>query len=57
MATRPDLDHGYVTVPQKELNGREIPYARGKGLGGTSIMNFMGTCSFYFVVERLRLIC
>lgn len=40
--TRQDLDHGYVTVPQKELNGREIPYQRGKGLGGTSILNFMG---------------
>ncbi|KAF2182459.1 GMC oxidoreductase [Zopfia rhizophila CBS 207.26] len=39
--TRPDLDHGYVTVPQKELNGRTIAYTRGKGLGGSSILNFM----------------
>ncbi|KAF2502442.1 choline dehydrogenase [Lophium mytilinum] len=38
--TRPDLDHGYSTVPQKELNDRCISYARGKGLGGSSILNF-----------------
>lgn len=37
---RPDLDHGYVSEPETGLNGRQIPYARGKGLGGTSIMNF-----------------
>jgi hypothetical protein len=28
--TRPDLDHGYVTVAQSQLNGRVMPYARGK---------------------------
>lgn len=39
--TRPDLDHGYHTTAQKELNDRVIPYLRGKGLGGTSILNFM----------------
>jgi choline dehydrogenase-like flavoprotein len=38
--TRPDLDHGYLTVPQKELNGRSIQYMRGKGLGGSSVLNF-----------------
>jgi choline dehydrogenase-like flavoprotein len=32
-------DYGYKTVPQKELGGREIPYARGKGLGGSSAIN------------------
>ena len=37
---RPDLDHGYVTVPQKNLDGRTIPYTRGRGLGGCSILNF-----------------
>ncbi|KAH7116109.1 choline dehydrogenase [Dendryphion nanum] len=37
---RPDLDHGYVSTPQKELNDRVIPYNRGKGLGGSSILNF-----------------
>jgi len=31
----------YVTTPQKELNGREVPYPRGKGLGGSSANNFM----------------
>lgn len=39
--TRPDLNYGYNTTPQTELNGRVIPYLRGKGLGGSSIMNFM----------------
>lgn len=31
----------YVTTPQKELNGRKVPYPRGKGLGGSSANNFM----------------
>ncbi|KAF2473694.1 choline dehydrogenase [Lindgomyces ingoldianus] len=38
--TRPDLDHGHVSIPEKELNGRTIQYTRGKGLGGSSILNF-----------------
>jgi choline dehydrogenase-like flavoprotein len=33
------LDYGYKTVPQKELGGREILYARGKGLGGSTATN------------------
>ncbi|KAF2263305.1 choline dehydrogenase [Lojkania enalia] len=37
---RPDLDYNYESTPQKELNGRMIRYYRGKGLGGSSIMNF-----------------
>ncbi|ORY09615.1 choline dehydrogenase [Clohesyomyces aquaticus] len=37
---RPDLDHGHVSGPNKELNDRTINYTRGKGLGGSSIMNF-----------------
>ncbi|KAF2866413.1 hypothetical protein BDV95DRAFT_505141 [Massariosphaeria phaeospora] len=40
MAMRPDLDHGFISTPQKELNNRTITYTRGKGLGGTSILNF-----------------
>jgi choline dehydrogenase-like flavoprotein len=37
---RTDLDHGYVTEPEPGLSGRMVPYQRGKGLGGSSIMNF-----------------
>jgi choline dehydrogenase-like flavoprotein len=31
----------YETVPQMHLNNRVIPYPRGKGLGGSSVNNFM----------------
>lgn len=37
---RPDLDHGYVSEAEAALNGRQIGYTRGKGLGGSSILNF-----------------
>ncbi|KAF2627185.1 GMC oxidoreductase [Macroventuria anomochaeta] len=37
---RPDLDHGYVSEPESALNSRTIAYTRGKGLGGSSILNF-----------------
>ena len=30
----------YQTTPQKELNGRRLPYPRGKGMGGSSANNF-----------------
>ncbi|KAF2651765.1 GMC oxidoreductase [Lophiostoma macrostomum CBS 122681] len=40
VALRPDLDHGFTSTPQKELNQRSIVYTRGKGLGGSSILNF-----------------
>lgn len=40
MALRPDLDYGFESTPQRELNNRTIPYTRGKGLGGSSILNF-----------------
>ncbi|KAJ5623870.1 hypothetical protein N7510_000179 [Penicillium lagena] len=33
------LDYGYKTVPQTQIKGREIPYARGKGLGGSTATN------------------
>ncbi|KAF2026376.1 alcohol oxidase [Setomelanomma holmii] len=39
-ALRPDLDHGHVSEPELALNGRQITYTRGKGLGGSSILNF-----------------
>ncbi|KAL6710344.1 hypothetical protein ACN47E_009290 [Coniothyrium glycines] len=39
-ALRPDLDHGHISEPEPALNGRQIAYTRGKGLGGSSILNF-----------------
>ncbi|KAH7088832.1 hypothetical protein FB567DRAFT_318978 [Paraphoma chrysanthemicola] len=39
-ALRPDLDHGHISEPEPALNGRQITYTRGKGLGGSSILNF-----------------
>ena len=33
------LDYGYKTVPQAALNDRELPYHRGKGLGGSTVTN------------------
>ena len=38
---RSDLDWDYLTEPQKELDGREIYWPRGKMLGGSSSMNAM----------------
>ncbi|KAJ4368394.1 hypothetical protein N0V83_006751 [Neocucurbitaria cava] len=37
---RPDLDQGYTSEPEPGLDGRQIAYTRGKGLGGSSILNF-----------------
>ncbi|KAL8720302.1 MAG: hypothetical protein Q9225_002814 [Loekoesia sp. 1 TL-2023] len=36
----PGYNWGYKTVPQKNLKGREIDYSRGKGLGGSTAINF-----------------
>jgi choline dehydrogenase-like flavoprotein len=30
-----------VTTPQESLGYRHLPYLRGKGLGGSSVVNFM----------------
>ncbi|WP_343600128.1 GMC family oxidoreductase N-terminal domain-containing protein [Mycobacterium sp.] len=38
---RSEVDWDYLTEPQKELNGREIYWPRGKVLGGSSSMNAM----------------
>jgi choline dehydrogenase-like flavoprotein len=38
---RSEVDWDYLTEPQKELNGRQIYWPRGKVLGGTSSMNAM----------------
>lgn len=35
------LDWKFETIPQSGLNGRTIPWARGKAVGGTSLLNFM----------------
>ena len=37
---QPGLNWGYKTVPQSQLNNRRIDYSRGKGLGGSSMINF-----------------
>ncbi|KAL9012166.1 MAG: hypothetical protein Q9173_003047 [Seirophora scorigena] len=36
----PGYNWGYKTVPQEQLNRREIDYSRGKGLGGSTAINF-----------------
>ena len=38
---RSRVDWDYLTEPQKELDGREIYWPRGKMLGGSSSMNAM----------------
>ncbi len=47
----PRFDWGFRSVPQEMLNGRRIYYPRGKGVGGTSLMNGMiymrGTAADY----------
>lgn len=35
------IDWNYRSVPQSELDGKEIALARGKGLGGSSLINYM----------------
>jgi len=34
-------DWAFETIPQPGLNGRTLPWPRGKMVGGTSAMNFM----------------
>ncbi|KAF9468825.1 hypothetical protein BDZ94DRAFT_544141 [Collybia nuda] len=38
---QPDYDWAMKTVPQQHSNGTEIPWPRGRGLGGSSAINFM----------------
>ncbi|KAL8665791.1 MAG: hypothetical protein Q9202_001913 [Teloschistes flavicans] len=40
LATAPGFNWGYKTVPQEHLEQREMDYSRGKGLGGSSAINF-----------------
>ncbi|KAL8933415.1 MAG: hypothetical protein Q9216_006373 [Gyalolechia sp. 2 TL-2023] len=37
----PAVDWGFVTEPQKGLDGRRLHYTRGKTLGGTSARNYL----------------
>lgn len=36
------LNWGFKTTPQEHLNGQQIDYSRGKGLGGSTAINFCG---------------
>lgn len=38
----PEIRVEYQTTPQKHLDGRVLDYLRGKGLGGSSVANFLG---------------
>lgn len=38
--SQPSLNWGYKTVPQEHLNDQQIDYSRGKGLGGSTAINF-----------------
>lgn len=40
--TNPKYDWTFFTTPQKNANNRAILQPRGKGLGGSSLLNFMG---------------
>lgn len=39
-AKEPSLNWGYKTEPQAHLNNQQIDYSRGKGLGGSTAINF-----------------
>ncbi|KAI0709492.1 GMC oxidoreductase [Earliella scabrosa] len=39
---KPELDWAFMSVPQKYANNRPIYQPRGKGLGGSSGLNFLG---------------
>ena len=38
------LDYGYMSTPQLGCNGRMVPQNRGRGLGGSSAVNFQVWC-------------
>ena len=40
LLTYPDYNWGYKTAPQTNLNGRQVDYSRGRGLGGSTRINF-----------------
>jgi choline dehydrogenase-like flavoprotein len=53
----PAQNWGYQTVPQKNLDGNVIAYDRGKGLGGSSSINFscftVGSSGDYDQIARM----
>ncbi|KAI0702954.1 GMC oxidoreductase [Cerioporus squamosus] len=53
----PKYDWGFTSVPQKHINGRVVPQTRGKGLGGSSLINFglfdRGSAAEYDAIEAL----
>lgn len=53
----PGMNWGYQTVPLPAFNGRAIPYDRGRGLGGSSAINFsvwtLGPKGDFDEMERL----
>ncbi|KAF4620570.1 hypothetical protein D9613_000277 [Agrocybe pediades] len=40
-AKNPAYDWCFASVPQKHAGGRQIPLPRGKGLAGSTMLNFM----------------
>src|SRR5947207_8316896 len=38
--SNPELNYSYKTVPQRHVNDRELEYDRGRGLGGSSCINY-----------------
>ncbi|KAF1987710.1 GMC oxidoreductase [Aulographum hederae CBS 113979] len=40
LMTHPQYNWGYQSSPQEQLNGRQVDYSRGRGLGGSSKINF-----------------
>ncbi|KAH8829894.1 alcohol oxidase [Flagelloscypha sp. PMI_526] len=38
---KPEYDWGFKTVPQSSVDGRQVGWSRGKGLGGSSAINFL----------------
>lgn len=40
LGENPQLDYAYKTTKQPSLGGREMVLSRGKGLGGSTLLNF-----------------
>ncbi|PPQ82830.1 hypothetical protein CVT25_009205 [Psilocybe cyanescens] len=53
----PEYDWAFATEPQANANGRAVPWPRGKGLGGSSAINFfqyhLATKGDYDAIEKL----